>query len=73
MDIFREHGWDFIVGVEPDKDEDITDLLKLLDPERFTVRHQAPAIGRNDRCPCNSGKKYKHCCINKPSPSSGQG
>jgi SEC-C motif/Protein of unknown function (DUF2384) len=20
-------------------------------------------IGRNDRCPCGSGKKYKHCCI----------
>jgi hypothetical protein len=19
-------------------------------------------IGRNDRCPCGSGKKYKHCC-----------
>jgi len=22
-------------------------------------------IGRNDPCPCGSGKKYKHCCINK--------
>lgn len=22
-------------------------------------------IGRNDKCPCNSGKKYKKCCINK--------
>lgn len=22
--------------------------------------------GRNDRCPCGSGKKYKHCCLNKP-------
>ena len=20
-------------------------------------------IGRNDPCPCGSGKKYKHCCI----------
>ena len=19
-------------------------------------------IGRNDKCPCESGKKYKHCC-----------
>jgi len=19
-------------------------------------------IGRNDPCPCGSGKKYKHCC-----------
>ena len=21
-----------------------------------------PKIGRNSPCPCNSGKKYKHCC-----------
>jgi hypothetical protein len=21
--------------------------------------------GRNDRCPCGSGKKFKHCCLNK--------
>ncbi|OIQ06290.1 MAG: hypothetical protein AUK59_00400 [Candidatus Altarchaeum sp. CG2_30_32_3053] len=23
------------------------------------------SIGRNDQCICGSGKKYKHCCINK--------
>jgi hypothetical protein len=22
-------------------------------------------VGRNERCPCGSGKKYKHCCIDK--------
>ncbi|MBN2440320.1 MAG: zinc-dependent peptidase [Spirochaetales bacterium] len=22
-------------------------------------------LGRNDPCPCNSGKKYKHCCLLK--------
>ena len=22
----------------------------------------APRIGRNDLCPCGSGKKYKKCC-----------
>lgn len=22
-------------------------------------------VGRNQQCPCNSGKKYKKCCINK--------
>jgi hypothetical protein len=21
-------------------------------------------LGRNDPCPCGSGKKYKHCCLN---------
>ena len=72
IDLCDDHGWQLIVGVEPDKPEDITDVLKLLTPERFTVRRQEPAIGRNDRCPCGSGRKYKHCCLStalSPSPS----
>lgn len=24
-----------------------------------------PRTGRNDPCPCGSGKKYKHCCLEK--------
>ncbi|MDO4393968.1 MAG: preprotein translocase subunit SecA [Bacillota bacterium] len=27
-----------------------------------TVKRDTPKIGRNDPCPCGSGKKYKHCC-----------
>jgi preprotein translocase subunit SecA len=26
------------------------------------VKRKTPKIGRNDPCPCGSGKKYKHCC-----------
>ena len=26
---------------------------------------KAEKVGRNDPCPCGSGKKYKHCCLNK--------
>ncbi len=26
---------------------------------------KAEKIGRNDPCPCGSGKKYKHCCLGK--------
>lgn len=63
FDLCVEHDWHVIVGVEPDNTEDITDVLKLLTPERFTVRNQAPAVGRNDRCPCGSGRKYKLCCL----------
>ena len=32
-------------------------------PETF--RREAPNVGRNDPCPCGSGKKYKNCCMNK--------
>lgn len=30
--------------------------------EQTTVRNDGPKIGRNDDCPCGSGKKYKKCC-----------
>ncbi len=30
-------------------------------------------IGRNDPCPCGSGKKYKKCCIDKPLVSKADG
>ncbi|MCL1920082.1 MAG: YchJ family protein [Kiritimatiellaeota bacterium] len=26
------------------------------------IRREQPKIGRNDACPCGSGKKYKKCC-----------
>jgi len=31
-------------------------------PEKKTVKHEGPKTGRNDPCPCGSGKKYKKCC-----------
>ncbi len=30
--------------------------------ESEPYRREAPKIGRNDPCPCGSGKKYKKCC-----------
>jgi preprotein translocase subunit SecA len=30
-----------------------------------TVKRDRPKIGRNDPCHCGSGKKYKHCCLEK--------
>ena len=26
---------------------------------------KTPGTGRNDPCPCGSGKKFKHCCLGK--------
>ena len=31
-------------------------------PKVETVVHEGPRVGRNDLCPCGSGKKYKKCC-----------
>ena len=30
-----------------------------------TVRREGKKVGRNDPCPCGSGKKYKRCCLLK--------
>ena len=30
--------------------------------DNVTVRRTMPKVGRNDPCPCGSGKKYKQCC-----------
>jgi SWIM/SEC-C metal-binding protein len=58
--ICNRHGWQVIVGVEPDKEEDVSDVERLLRPAEPTKA--APVPGRNDPCPCGSGRKYKKCC-----------
>jgi len=35
----------------------------LLRPAPSQARR--PKVGRNDPCPCGSGRKYKHCCLGK--------
>lgn len=40
-------------------DEDALDWMK---PEIPTYVRDQPKVGRNDPCPCGSGKKYKKCC-----------
>jgi SEC-C motif-containing protein len=31
-------------------------------PTPVTYRREEEKVGRNDPCPCGSGKKYKKCC-----------
>ena len=44
--------------------QDEGDRLGKAEPVRVEKR-----AGRNDPCPCGSGKKYKKCCINEPLPN----
>jgi uncharacterized protein len=32
-------------------------------PVTQPVRRSMPRVGRNDPCPCGSGRKYKKCCL----------
>ncbi len=54
-----ENGWHYIIGFEPDMPEDILDLEKMLNPSQPSVSRK---VGRNEPCPCGSGKKFKKCC-----------
>jgi len=31
-------------------------------PDKIQIKRISPKVGRNDPCPCGSGKKYKNCC-----------
>jgi len=33
------------------------------EPENLPFQRNEPRVGRNDPCPCGSGKKYKKCCL----------
>ncbi len=37
------------------------EVLKPMEHHNMTVRNKKK-VGRNDPCPCGSGKKYKDCC-----------
>ena len=69
----REHGEEWPEGderaeIEQDCEEDLPQAV--VDIYRFwlakrgvaTIRNDEPRIGRNDPCPCGSGKKFKQCC-----------
>ena len=68
LEYCRQHDIVAIVGVEPDKEEDISDIARALGaPEPApATRNAVEKIGRNDPCPCGSGKKFKKCCAGLP-------
>jgi hypothetical protein len=40
-----------------------TDATRLKQKRVTTAKAEHGKIGRNERCPCGSGKKYKRCCM----------
>jgi SWIM/SEC-C metal-binding protein len=58
--IFKDHGWEYRISLEPEKPEDISDLNRLLNPLKPTIAEKR--VGRNEPCPCGSGRKSKNCC-----------
>jgi SWIM/SEC-C metal-binding protein len=59
-EIFEKNEWKYKIELERNKPEDITDLEILLNWPK--PREAQKKVGRNEPCPCGSGKKYKRCC-----------
>lgn len=53
--LFELEEWDNILT--PERQKEIADEYR----QGRTIR-KGPKIGRNQPCPCGSGKKYKNCC-----------
>ena len=58
--IFEKNRWSYKIELDRKKAEDIADLELLLNPPQPVI--SGDKVGRNEPCPCGSGKKYKKCC-----------
>ena len=54
-------------GVRQQQDAAIAGSQQSTEKKREPVRNLAKKVGRNDPCPCGSGKKFKACCMRKQS------
>jgi uncharacterized protein YecA (UPF0149 family) len=53
--LYSLEAWDEVLSED--------ERLKISkDYKRSKIYHAPKKIGRNDPCPCGSGKKYKNCC-----------
>ena len=49
-------------ALEGKKPADVLEGGRLFPSKVETFRRETPKVGRNDPCPCGSGKKFKRCC-----------
>jgi len=56
--VCEENSWFVEVTIKPEEPENISAVDQLLNPPETVT---AEKVGRNDPCPCGSGKKYKQC------------
>ena len=60
-----ELSMEAIEKIERQKEKELADLQLggsvQEEPQVRTIKRDAPKVGRNDVCPCESGKKYKQC------------
>ena len=64
----KQSDIDRIIEREKDRLQDNLENARMshggetTDSKKKPKRNETPKVGRNDPCPCGSGKKYKNCC-----------
>lgn len=52
-------------AIQNDQMKKLEALAKAWKEAHTTKVREHKKIGRNDKCPCGSNKKFKNCCMNK--------
>jgi hypothetical protein len=73
LTLLVERVKDSLLAAAAEEEEPLDEMVQFVEPADpqtrgktvLPVRHGEPKIGRNDPCPCGSGKKYKFCCLAK--------
>ncbi len=68
-DVYAGEELKKMMGAMPEEE---THFMKRIRPSHLLPRNQKELtrsghtkVGRNDPCPCGSGKKFKRCCLQK--------
>ena len=61
----REDQFRMPVRTQKEEVKSLTDSRPGQVSKQATVKRSSKKVGRNDPCPCGSGKKYKKCCYPK--------
>jgi preprotein translocase subunit SecA len=62
-DDFEDEDEEFEDDFDDEDEDDSYDKDDPFNEPLVPIRNTTPKIGRNDPCPCGSGKKYKKCHI----------
>lgn len=73
LSLVQLHGQEDVAAFEEQQKQEAHQALQATHPDadkpaqteekdNQTFRRDVPKVGRNDPCPCGSGKKYKQCC-----------
>lgn len=61
-ELISQEERDKLFKTDPDK----ANMFIQVETDLTTGQIRRNKIGRNEPCPCNSGIKFKKCCLNKP-------